>query len=99
MDNRIRYTDEAHSHNSAIRPVSERYHTLPPDNLSCKIHPADHRYSYNNGTSSHHLTDADDPTVLCVQPDYPSASMQEHSTPGSALYSHAVYGDFRSNVV
>ena len=65
----------------------------------CKIHPADHRCSYNNGTSSYHLTIADDLTVLCVRSDCPSALMPEHSMPDSAWYSRAAYEGLRSNVV
>ena len=99
MDNRIRYTAETHNRNSAIRPVPEPYHILLLDNLSCKIHPADHRCSYNNGTSSYHLTIADDLTVLCVRSDCPSVLMPEHSMPGSAWYSRAAYEGLRSNVV
>ena len=99
MDNQIRYTDETHNRNSAIPQVPEPYHILLLDNLSCKIHPADHRCSYNNGTSSYHLTIADDLTVLCVRSDCPSALMPEHSMPGSAWYSRAAYEGLRSNVV
>ena len=99
MDNRIRYTDETHNRNSAIPPAPEPHHILLLDNLSCKIHPADHRHSYNNGTSSSHLTIADDLTVLCVRSDCPSVLMPEHSMPGSAWYSRAAYEGLRSNVV